>query len=81
MYLTLRDQDVSRGQALLGTACLGAYPIYFLLAFRRSAQTSASPRCGGARDGPDRPAALGAAAEVRHRVGASPLAMIDTTLG
>src|SRR5215831_17778048 len=33
MYLVLRDQDVSPGDALLGTACLGACPIYFMLSF------------------------------------------------
>ena len=32
MYLVLRDQGVNRGDALLGTACLGFYPIYFILA-------------------------------------------------
>lgn len=33
MYLLLRDQGVTRRDALLGTACLGAYPIYFVLSF------------------------------------------------
>jgi hypothetical protein len=33
MYLALRDQSVNRGDALLGTACLGFYPIYFILSF------------------------------------------------
>jgi hypothetical protein len=33
MYLALRDQSVNRGDALLGTACLGLYPIYFVLSF------------------------------------------------
>jgi hypothetical protein len=33
MYLLLRDQNVTRRDALLGTACLGAYPIYFVLSF------------------------------------------------
>jgi 4-amino-4-deoxy-L-arabinose transferase-like glycosyltransferase len=29
----VRDQGVSRRDALLGTACLGAYPVYFVLSF------------------------------------------------
>ena len=33
MYALLRDQAASRRDALLGTACLGAYPIYFVLSF------------------------------------------------
>src|SRR5688572_25565062 len=33
MYLLLRDQGVTRRDALLGTGCLGAYPIYFILSF------------------------------------------------
>ena len=33
LYLLLRDQSVSRRDALLGTACLGAYPVYFVLSF------------------------------------------------
>jgi hypothetical protein len=33
MYLLLRDQGVTRRDALLGSACLGAYPIYFVLSF------------------------------------------------
>jgi Dolichyl-phosphate-mannose-protein mannosyltransferase len=33
MYLLLRDQKVIRRDALAGTACLGAYPIYFALSF------------------------------------------------
>jgi hypothetical protein len=33
MYLLLRDQNANRPDALLGTACLGAYPIYFVLSF------------------------------------------------
>jgi hypothetical protein len=33
MYLLLRDQSITRRDALLGTACLGAYPIYFVLSF------------------------------------------------
>ena len=33
LYLLLRDQDVSRRDALLGVACLGTYPIYVVLSF------------------------------------------------
>lgn len=33
MYALLRDQGVSRRDALLGTACLGAFPIYLVLSF------------------------------------------------
>lgn len=33
MYLLLRDQGVTRRDARLATACLGAYPIYVVLSF------------------------------------------------
>jgi 4-amino-4-deoxy-L-arabinose transferase-like glycosyltransferase len=33
MYLLLRDEEVNRRDTLLGTACLGTYPIYVVLSF------------------------------------------------